>query len=381
MSKSNYIIFHNTKIFYGIGGIHSCIKPGIYQTTDTQEILDIDIAGYYMNIVAQWGREYGIYPQHLGISFVDVVDQIIAERAKYPKGSGINNGLKLAGNGGIFGASKDKFTCIYDLRYFLRIVVAGQLIILKLVENICSRIPNLKLIQINTDGITVLIDKDKKGMFIDICNNWEHWSKMKLEYVTYKNMYVQNVNNYIAVSDKGKVKYKGAYEIIKELHKNDSMRIVRIAVSNYFLENKPIEDTIRNHTNIYDFCKRFKATKGWNSEYHHIINGTKVITPSSKNIRYFVSLGNGGLYKKKVSQLELKHDCLNTIYKEGFLFVDDEEPVTKTQFIGIEAGKSVTLFNKYYELPIKDYRIDYLYYIREANKLVSDIENKQSELF
>ena len=38
-----------------------------------------------------------------------------------------------------------------------------------------------------------------------------------------------------------------------------SMKIVPIAIKEYYINNTPIEQTIRNHTNIYDFCLRLKV--------------------------------------------------------------------------------------------------------------------------
>lgn len=378
--EANSILFHGIIIHYGIGGLHACIKPGIYSTTETEEVLDIDVAGYYPNIVYKHGIKEKIYPHHLGELFVSIVGDIINERAKYPKGSAINNGLKLAGNGGVFGASKDKFTPIYDIQYFLKIVVTGQLMILRLVEDICTQM-QCKIIQINTDGITLIIPKVLKQQCLDICHLWEQWSLMQLEYVVYKTMWIRDVNNYIALSDKNKTKYKGCYEIDKELHKNNSMKVIRIAVADYFIKNIPIQETIQNHTNILDFCKRLKASSGWKVEYHYVEEFEKKIQYLSKNVRYFVSKGNGSLYKRKLSTIqEKKEDDINDLIQQGVLFNYEDEIRTKEQFIGVEAGQSVTIFNKRYDIPIKEYRIDYQYYIREANKLIQDIENKQMTL-
>ena len=37
------LVFHNQKLDYGIGGLHSCIKPGIYEADDYWTILDEDV--------------------------------------------------------------------------------------------------------------------------------------------------------------------------------------------------------------------------------------------------------------------------------------------------------------------------------------------------
>ena len=37
-------------------------------------------------------------------------------------------------------------------------------------------------------------------------------------------------------------------------------------IAKYFLEDKPVEETIMECTDIYDFCKTFNATHGWTCE-------------------------------------------------------------------------------------------------------------------
>ena len=49
-----------------------------------------------------------------------------------------------------------------------------------------------------------------------------------------------------------------AVEIDKDYHKDNSFKIIPIALSDYFTKGVSIEETICNHTNIYDFCGRQK---------------------------------------------------------------------------------------------------------------------------
>jgi len=47
----------------------------------------------------------------------------------------------------------------------------------------------------------------------------------------------------------------------------------------------------------------------------------------------------------------------------------------------IEKGWLITIFNKFIKIPIKDYNINYQYYINECNKIIDIIEEKQLSLF
>ena len=67
-------------------------------------------------------------------------------------------------------------------------------------------------------------------------------------------MAIVDVSTYIAVYEDGSIKHKSDFEIDKELHKNPSMRIVPIALEKYFVEGIPVEETIKNHKDIFDFC-------------------------------------------------------------------------------------------------------------------------------
>ena len=70
-------------------------------------------------------------------------------------------------------------------------------------------IPDLKLIQCNTDGITAYVPRQYEFMFHAWKSEWEKLTGLDLEEVEYKSMFIKDVNNYIAVDTKGKVKRKG----------------------------------------------------------------------------------------------------------------------------------------------------------------------------
>lgn len=221
-----------------------------------------------------------------------------------------------------------------------------------------TRVPDLKMLQINTDGLTVRIPIKYKKLYWEICKEWEARTRLVLEYVAYQKMIILNVNNYIAVGVNGKVKYKGTFksnqEMIKdgEYHKSFSQGIVALAVSDYFLKNIPVEQTVRNHTNIYDFCKTFNASHGWVSETLDIKEGVgKNHRPEQKTNRYFIST-NGRTFRK------LKDD----------------------RSIEIESGKLVTIFNTFVPKDISDYDINYDYYIDECYKIIHKIDGTLERL-
>ncbi len=266
------------------------------------------------------------------------------------------DGYKLSANS-VYGKSNDENSFLYDPQYTIKTTLNGQLMLSMLAEYLVDSIDDLTMLQINTDGLTVKIKKEDLPKYYNVCKKWEELTKLTLEYVEYSKMVIRDVNNYLAVSTKGKVKYKGAFEIDKELHKDNSFRVITIALSDYFIKGIPVEETIKNHTNIYDFCGRQKFKLDSYGETHSIkkVNGSFItnIQKQQKNVRYYVS--NGGetfikRYNKGTSEL-------------------------------IHVGYTVNIFNNYVEKEFKDYNINYSFYIKECYKIIDEIDSKQLSLF
>lgn len=156
-----------------------------------------------------------------------------------------------------YGASKDKYNALYDPLMANNVCVAGQLLLLDLIEKLEG---HWKLIQSNTDG---LIGKVNDYADIDkiklICSEWEKRTRMVLEYDVYSKIIQKDVNNYIIVDAKGKYKSKGSY--VKKLSPIDhDLAIVNKAIVDYFIHSIPIEDTINKCDDLIDFQKVVKIT-------------------------------------------------------------------------------------------------------------------------
>ena len=128
---------------------------------------------------------------------------------------------------------------------------------------------------------------------------------------------------------------------------------IPLAISNYFVEDRPIEHTIYNHKNIYDFCGRQKFSKDSHGEIHSIEDNKLKIEGQQKNVRYYISKSNKVFVKQ---------------YSKG-----SSEIINK--------GFQVEIFNKYIEKEFEDYKIDNQFYIREAYKIINQIETKQLTIF
>ena len=140
-----------------------------------------------------------------------------------------------------------------------------------------------------------------------------------------------SVNDYLAYKSDGTVKCKGDFEINKELHKNTSMRIVSIALHEYFVNNISPEESIKpgykyvikeegritdTITNIYDFTLRQKSSR--NFHYEGIKpDGEKSIY--NKLIRYYVSNTGEKLLKIKNPECETRAAAVSQVHAGDWL--------------------------------------------------------------
>lgn len=341
----------------GTGGLHACIKPGIYQSTDTEVVVDCDVASLYPSLAIT----LNLYPEHLGEQFSKIYEDGIVKPRLEAKKAGdkvMADGFKLSANS-VYGKSNSEYSFLCDPLYTLKTTLAGQLALCMLSEMLMTRVPNLKMLQVNTDGITVKIPVEHKRLYWEVCQEWEAQTNLMLEYVAYSQMIIRDVNNYIAVDTKGKTKYKGTFKTNKEMikdgeyHKSFSQGIVSIAVSDYFLKNIPVEETIKKDRDIYNFCKTFNATHGWTSETLDIdeqLNESN-LEQQQKTNRYFLS-------------------------KSGKRF----RKIKEDKKIEVEANKTVKIFNRYYEVPFEEYDIDYDYYVDECYKIIHKIDGTEERL-
>lgn len=364
-SISKDVIYKGIKYTYGTGGVHAAIRPGLYKSDKEYIIKSLDVASLYPNIPIV----YGFYIEHLGKEFLevyknDIVDIRLAEKAK-PKNiqnKAIIDGLKESANIP-YGKSNDENSFLYDPLYCLKTTITGQLLISMICERL-SNIPDSQMLMVNTDGCEIRIPRKYEILYNDICKQWELETRLVLEYTNYEKMWIADINNYGCLDFKGKIKNKGRFEVEKVIgsepayHKDNSFKIIPLAIQEYFVNNVLVEDTIRKHTNIYDFCGRQKFGHDSLGEIHSIkydINSSPYdsIEIQQKNTRYYISTSGSRFIKR---------------YKKGSSEV-------------IHKDYKVTIFNKYIYKDIKDYNINFQYYIKEAYKEINQIESKQLNLF
>lgn len=258
-----------------------------------------------------------------------------------------------------YGKSNEDKSFLYDSLYTFRTTIAGQLFICMWAERWVKAVPELKFIQTNTDGQTIYVPRKDLDKIRQVNEQLTQETGLTIEETIYSKMGVRDVNNYFAVyedstKENEHIKLKGDYEIDKEYHKDPSMRIVPIAVKNYFVYGISIEETIKNHNDIFDFCLRLKTNSSC-KPYYEFINdeGKQEKLELNRTTRYYISNKGGALSK---------------YFSDG-------------RITRVNTGYVTTLFNVYKKKEMKDYNINYDFYLTEARKLINGIENRQLELF
>jgi hypothetical protein len=122
------------------------------------------------------------------------------------------------------------------------------------------------VISANTDGITVLFKTKLKSLVEDIMRNWSNLTKLELEQVEYVKYARMAVNDYVAAkrgyeANQSKIKCKGLFTLEHELGRVPNAKIVAKALVNYFIYDIPIDTTIQQSRNIFDFCLSEKTGK------------------------------------------------------------------------------------------------------------------------
>lgn len=355
-------IFNNLRYTIGVGGIHSVNDPEIIIPKEDEYLIDCDVASLYPSMLIQ----HKFYPKHLGPEFLEIYSKIREERleAKHNGDKVKNETLKFALNG-LSGNLQNEHNFCYSPFAVMQIRVNGQLLLLMLAEKLVEI--GCKIIQANTDGLFLICKKNKYEEYQKVCKEWEKLTKLELEEDRFEAMYQYAINDYIAVKegyhktkDKKLIKTKGMFITEVLLGKGLSPKIIPEAIINYFVDNIPVEETIKNCRDIRKFLKAEKTGKQWTVEYNDKIQ--------QRINRFYVSNNGYYLWKFKTDSGVKEYQNMLKGYAVTLhnTFYSDED--LQWKYAQGETFESI-------------YDINYNYYISQCKKIINDIKPKQLNLF
>lgn len=345
-------IIGNTNYTIATGGIHSKDIPEFYKSDEEHKYILADVASFYPSIMV----EYGIAPKHLNKNaFIKLVKMLRDERvaAKHAGKKDIAEVFKIVINA-IYGKFGDEDSYLYDRMALLRTTINGQLMLLMLAEEL--ELNGVPVYSANTDGILVKITKEQEEVYNNIIEQWQTKTRMSLDSKHYTSYIRRDINNYFAVDTKGEIARKGDYNPNKhldDLQKGYNAPIVSRAVIDYFLEGKPVMESLKHATNILDFCKTLNIGKTYSLVETKVVNGEIIKHDIQRNSRWYISNSGVVLTKERT--------------------VDDKINAGR-----LVAGEYLTVLNTLDDKPLELRNISYKYYYNECMKLIEPIKLQMS---
>ena len=338
-------------ITIGYGGIHGAIPNYIAEESKRRGIVNKDVGSYYPHLMTICGYTSRNIPS--AETFQSVLDKRMAAKKAGDKATA--NALKLVVNT-TYGAMLNQFNELYDPLMGRSVCISGQLYLLELAVHLHRDIEDLKIIQLNTDGIMVECDKRYLDKVNEICNEWQKRTGFTLEEDRVTKIAQKDVNNYIEVQDDKTVKIKGGYLVrgistVGSFNINNTCNIVAEALKEYFVNGIDPEDTINSCDDIFKFQMIAKAGSKYKEAYQ-LVDGKQVSVQKTNRVYATTDKTLGTLYKVKedgaVAKIEsLPEHCI--IDNENQLTVKDIdksfyiELATKriNDFLGIKPEKKV----------------------------------------
>lgn len=352
-----YSFSHNElQIYLGLGGMHSCVAPGVYVPAEDEIFEDADVTSFYPKL----SIENNVRPEHLGEIFSVIYENIFKQRQLIPKKDPKNYIFKILLNSA-YGLSSEINSYFYDRKFTYTITINGQLSLLMLVEALYKSVPSIRFIQKNTDGVTYIYNKKYTNIVRKICKWWERTTKLSLEYAYYSKMVVADVNNYIGVYTDGTLKKKGLFETKIEYHKNPSYMIVPKALEQHFVNAQDVNSYIRSGNNsIFDYCGGIKKKSNFKLNLYKDLGNTEICEEQQKVTRFIVSQpgADAGLLVKDFNDGRKVSALANTLVM----------PLNNIKPECPQVGR---------------YPVNYEWYIKEVQKIVQTIQPTtiQTKLF
>ena len=227
----------------GLGGIHYGKKDNPINFTGDKDnyILDVDVNSHYPTILAN--NNFG--PEGIEKLFAKNVLSFITLRdeAKAKGDAAGADVFKLASNS-LTGKLKQTASPLYCPMASDRMVLFGQLTLLQLMEKF--HLAGFVMAQANTDGLSVIIKEEQRKIFDEILNAWNKKWNFAVKAKKYMRWIQNDMNNYLAVDESGKIKAKGLFKSYPDNSACKEYPIVIKAAVDFLLRATPVSETIRS---------------------------------------------------------------------------------------------------------------------------------------
>ena len=237
----------------------------------------------------------------------------------------------------VSGAQENQYNDLYDPLPTRSMRISGQLFIIMLIMRLLKECKTIDFSNNNTDGVMFSVDESELPIVDKVCAEWEKETGFELETDDIQKVWIKDVNNLLMVKTNGEVKTVGSYlnygiSVKGAWSINNTMTIVKKALIEYFAHDVPVETTINNSTDIFDFQIITSAGDMYKSifhlvdgEYYPIQKVNRVYATSDTKYGKLYKLKEGGNYEKFGT---LPEHCI--IDNDNHLTIDD---IDKTFYI------------------------------------------------
>ena len=312
-------------------------------------VRNYDVASYYPHLMTLCGYTSRNIPS--AQTFENVLDTRMKAKASGDKATA--NALKLVVNT-TYGACLNQYNDLYDPLMGRSVCITGQLFLLELAQHLFREISELRVFQLNTDGVMVEFDDSQIPQVKEICDEWQKRTGFELETDSVIKIAQKDVNNYVEVQEGGEAKAKGGY-LVKGIatagafNINNSCCIVATALKEYFVHGTPVEETINNCEDIFQFQIVAKAGAKYREAYHVV-----------------------GDEKQSVQKVNRVYATADERYGKLFKVKAEDDSTAK-----IEMLPEHCIIDNDNHLTIND--VDKTFYIEMANKRINDFKGIKPE--
>lgn len=252
------------------GGVHGSLLGYREKATDERVIRNSDVSSLYPSLI----EGYGYLSRNVPVPqlFFDIRRERI--EAKHNGDEQTATDLKLPLNT-VSGAQENKYNDLYDPLPTRSLRISGQLFLTMLTIQLLNACKTIKLLNLNTDGLMYSIDKTELPVAEAILAAWEQTTGFELETDDIDRVWIKDVNNLLLVKTNGKVKKVGGYlnhgiSVKGAWSINNSAIIVKEAITAFFVDGVPVEDTITACSDIFQFQIIAKAGAKYKEAYHMV---------------------------------------------------------------------------------------------------------------
>lgn len=202
-----------------------------------------------------------------------------------------------------YGLLNNQYSQLNNPHLAFSICINGQIAVYTLAKRLAS--VGARIININTDGVAYTISND---LDMRVKADWEKEFNLDLSVDYFKHWIQKDVNNYIAVTDKGAIKVKGGdvnkyYE--NKFFANNDVRITHVALLDYLVYGTPVYESVVKHLDeplLYQYVLQAGSTyKGVvKSDSPDVLLDTKinrVFATKNDGIEILKKRQDGGLVK------------------------------------------------------------------------------------